>query len=127
MTSTLWVTLRYRDADAALTWLRAIGFTEGEVHRSAEDGSVVEHAELTWPGGGGLMLGTHRESTAWPVEPGHGATYAVTDDVDGAFRAAVDAGGRAVQEPADQDYGGRSATVTDPEGNLWSFGSYRPQ
>jgi uncharacterized glyoxalase superfamily protein PhnB len=29
--------------------------------------------------------------------------------------------------PRDEDYGGRSATVADPEGNLWSFGSYRPQ
>ena len=126
MTTSLWVTLRYRDADAALAWLRAVGFTVGAVHRSTADEKVVEHAELTWPGGGGLMLGTHRASPSWPVEPGGGATYAVTDDVDDAFRAAVEAGGHAVQEPADQDYGGRSATVADPEGNLWSFGSYRP-
>ncbi|GAA4727844.1 VOC family protein [Isoptericola chiayiensis] len=122
----LWVTLRYRDADAALTWLRAVGFTEDVVHRDPDDRSVVQHAQLSWPGGGGLMLGTHRESPGWPVEPGHGATYAVTDDVDRVFEAAVVAGGRAVMKPADQDYGGRSATVADPEGNLWSFGSYRP-
>lgn len=127
MATTLWVTLSYRDADAALGWLRAVGFTEGEVHRSTKDPSVVEHAELSWPGGGGLMLGSHRENPSWPVEPGHGATYAITDDVDGVFEAAVAAGGKAVREPVDQDYGGRSATVTDPEGNLWSFGSYRPR
>ncbi len=27
----------------------------------------------------------------------------------------------------DEEYGGRNATVRDPEGNLWSFGSYRPE
>jgi uncharacterized glyoxalase superfamily protein PhnB len=26
----------------------------------------------------------------------------------------------------DQDYGGRGGSVTDPEGNHWSFGSYQP-
>ncbi|NNU28658.1 VOC family protein [Isoptericola sediminis] len=126
MTTSLWVTLRYADADTALDWLRAVGFTERVVDRDEQDPTVVQHAELEWPGGGGLMLGTHRDSPAWPVEPGHGATYAVTDDVDGTYEAALGAGGRAVAPPADQPYGGRGASVADPEGNLWNFGSYRP-
>jgi uncharacterized glyoxalase superfamily protein PhnB len=122
----LWVTLTYRDADAALAWLNAVGFQERAVHRG-EDPSVVEHAELVWPGGGGVMLGTYRPRPEWPVEPGHGSAYAITDEVDGAYEAALAAGGTAVVPPRDEDYGGRSATVADPEGNLWSFGSYRPQ
>jgi hypothetical protein len=27
----------------------------------------------------------------------------------------------------DTDYGSRDFTVRDPEGNLWAFGTYRPQ
>jgi uncharacterized glyoxalase superfamily protein PhnB len=122
----LWVTLRYRDADAALAWLRAVGFEEHAVHRGP-DPSVVEHAELVWPGGGGVMLGTYRENPDWPVGPGHGSVYAITDEVDDTYEAALAAGARAVMEPRDEDYGGRVGTVADPEGNLWSFGSYRPQ
>jgi uncharacterized glyoxalase superfamily protein PhnB len=26
----------------------------------------------------------------------------------------------------DEDYGSRGYTTRDPEGNLWSFGTYRP-
>jgi uncharacterized glyoxalase superfamily protein PhnB len=29
-------------------------------------------------------------------------------------------------EPTDQEYGSRDFTVRDPEGNLWSFGTYAP-
>jgi uncharacterized glyoxalase superfamily protein PhnB len=30
------------------------------------------------------------------------------------------------RELTDQDYGSREFTARDPEGNLWSFGTYRP-
>ncbi|MBE1876791.1 VOC family protein [Myceligenerans pegani] len=128
MGTRLWVTLKYRDAEQGLAWLKAVGFTERAVYRDDADPAVVHHAELDWPAGGGVMLGTHRESRAeWPDEPGTGSAYAVTDDVDDTFRAAVDAGGTALTEPAERDYGGRECAVRDPEGNLWSFGSYRPE
>jgi uncharacterized glyoxalase superfamily protein PhnB len=31
-----------------------------------------------------------------------------------------------VRELTDQDYGSREFAARDPEGNLWSFGTYRP-
>jgi uncharacterized glyoxalase superfamily protein PhnB len=31
-----------------------------------------------------------------------------------------------VRELADTDHGAREYVARDPEGNLWSFGSYRP-
>ena len=55
-----------------------------------------------------------------------GATCLVTDDPDGAHDAALAAGGRSLRAPVDQDYGGRGASVADPEGNVWSFGDYQP-
>ncbi len=122
----LWHTLRVHDADTMIGWLTAIGFTEHAIHRSEQDPGVVGHAELLWPAGGGLMLGSHREGTEWPARPGTGAAYLVTDDPDRVYQAALAAGGTSRYAPRDQDYGGRTAGVSDPEGNLWSFGSYRP-
>jgi len=121
----LWVTLSYRDADAGLAWLKAVGFTERAVFRDDADPSIVHHAELAWPEGGGVMLGSQRPRPGWPDRAGTGSAYAVTDDVDGTYAAALAAGGSSLREPEDQDYGGRACVVRDPEGNLWSFGSYR--
>jgi uncharacterized glyoxalase superfamily protein PhnB len=42
-------------------------------------------------------------------------------------RAATAAAGAAVPEtPADRPCGGRDYMARDPEGNLWSFGTYDP-
>ncbi|WP_284294625.1 hypothetical protein [Luteimicrobium album] len=72
------------------------------------------------------MFGTFRENPARPKQPGGGAGYAVTD-VDGTHAAALAAGGASLRPPEDQDYGGRSAAVTDPEGSIGSFCSSRPE
>ena len=45
--------------------------------------------------------------------------------VDALYERAVAAGATVVRKPEDQDYGGRGCTLRDPEGNQWSFGSYR--
>jgi uncharacterized glyoxalase superfamily protein PhnB len=126
MTIGIWPTLTFTDADAGIAWLKAIGFTEKEIHRDPDDPTVVVHAEMLWPTGGGVMFGSDRPNPDWPTQAGHSAAYLVTDDVDGVFAAALDAGAKPLREPRDEAYGGRGATVTDPEGNLWSFGSYAP-
>jgi uncharacterized glyoxalase superfamily protein PhnB len=118
----LWPTLVLRDPDAMLGWLTAIGFVENAVYR---DEGVLVHGELLWPAGGGVMLGAERDNPRWPAQAGRAATYLVTDDVDAVFEAATRAGADTVQRPEDGDQG-RSAAVADPEGNLWSFGSYAP-
>jgi uncharacterized glyoxalase superfamily protein PhnB len=38
----------------------------------------------------------------------------------------VAAGARVVRELEDMPYGSREYSVRDPEGNLWSFGTYDP-
>jgi uncharacterized glyoxalase superfamily protein PhnB len=120
----VWVSLTYRDADAAMSWFKAVGFTENAVYRDENDPSEVSHAEYLWPGGGGIMFGTYRERPTWPKQPGTGAAYVVTDDVDGVYAAALAAGASSLDEPHDEPYG-RSAAVADPEGNIWSFGNYQ--
>ena len=119
----VWPTLTLRDPDAMIGWLAAIGFVENALYRDEAGGLV--HGELLWPAGGGLMLGAERDNPRWPAQAGRAATYLVTDDVDAVFDAATRGGAGTVQRPEDGDQG-RSAAVTDPEGNLWSFGSYAP-
>jgi uncharacterized glyoxalase superfamily protein PhnB len=119
----LWPTLTLRNVDAMTAWLGTLGFVENAMFR--DESGVLLHGELLWPAGGGLMVGAERENPRWPARAGGGATYLVTEDVDGVFEAATRAGAGTVQRPQDGDQG-RSAAVTDPEGNLWAFGDYSP-
>jgi uncharacterized glyoxalase superfamily protein PhnB len=122
----VWPTLRARDARALICFLtEAFGFTETAVYA---DGDTVHHAELSWPPGGGIMLGSARPSEAgepFPSQPGTFGAYVVTDDPDGLFARATAAGARVIRELYDTDYGSRDFAVLDPEGNRWSFGTYR--
>ncbi len=73
------------------------------------------------------MLGTSNDDS--PVTgPGRSSAYCVTltdDDVDAIHQRTVALGGTSVRPPVDQPYGGRGCSVADPEGNQWSFGTYR--
>ena len=123
----LWPTLSFRDTDAMIAWLHAIGFTEHATYRDESDPSLVVHAEMLWPGGGGIMFGSHGVGADdLGLQPGSGSAYLVTDDPDAVFAAAIKAGGTQVRPMTDQDYGGRGGSVVDPEGNHWSFGDYQP-
>jgi uncharacterized glyoxalase superfamily protein PhnB len=48
------------------------------------------------------------------------------EDVEAHCRRAKDAGARIVRELAETDYGSREYMCRDPEGYVWSFGTYRP-
>jgi uncharacterized glyoxalase superfamily protein PhnB len=52
--------------------------------------------------------------------------YLVVDDPDAHHTTARAAGATVVRELQDTDYGSREYSVRDPEGNLWSFGTYDP-
>ncbi|MET8518876.1 VOC family protein [Nocardioides sp. NPDC004968] len=117
-----WQSMAFRDAEAMMTWLSAIGFVE---HSTYREGGIVAHAEWLWPGGGGLMFGQVREGGSLKVTGGSGV-YLIDQDPDALFDKAVAAGATVDRPMVDQDYGGRGGTVTDPEGNSWSFGSYQP-
>jgi uncharacterized glyoxalase superfamily protein PhnB len=49
----------------------------------------------------------------------------VTDDPDGLFARATAAGAEVISGLHETDYGSRDFAVRDPEGNRWSFGTYR--
>ena len=120
-----WHTMTFRDAEAMMAWLAAVGFVEHATYRDEADPAVVVHAEWMWPGGGGLMFGSQRRDGV-VSNVGGAAAYLVVDDPDATFDRAVAAGATVVRAMQDEDYGGRGGSVEDPEGNHWSFGSYQP-
>ena len=129
MRPNLFPALRYRDADAALAFLTStFGFAEKDVYRG-EDGSVA-HAELRL-GAGIIMLGQYSDRGWLGGEPpnplaGTISIYAVVPDPDAHHARARETGATIVRELEDMPYGSREYSARDPEGNLWSFGTYDP-
>jgi uncharacterized glyoxalase superfamily protein PhnB len=117
--------LRYKDARKAIDWLeQAFGFKAVAVHEG-EDGTVA-HAELAFGDDGMVMLGTDRDDDKFGSHAGQAWLYVVIDDPDAHYAQAKAAGAEIVRELEDQDYGSRDYSARDFEGNLWSFGTYRP-
>ena len=123
----VWPSLRARDARALIKFLvDAFGFEETVVYA---DGDVVHHAQLSWPEGGGIMLGSARDEQGGEqggaTNPGAFGAYVVTDQPDALYERARKAGAQITAKPHDTDYGSRDFAAQDPEGNRWSFGTYR--
>ncbi len=53
--------------------------------------------------------------------------YVAVDDPDALHARAKAAGAKIEMELRDTDYGSRDFACRDPEGNLWSFGTYWPK
>jgi uncharacterized glyoxalase superfamily protein PhnB len=126
---TVWPILHYDDTDAALRFLvDVLGFREALAVRD-DDGDII-HAELRWPSGGAVLFGStkHTDSIHGGMRPGTSAMYVPTREVDATHRRASAAGAEVVQPPMNTRFGsGASAyafTVRDPEGYLWTFGTY---
>ncbi|MDN5787826.1 VOC family protein [Pseudorhodobacter sp.] len=125
----LFPTMRCRDADRMMRWLvEVLGFSEHFAHR---DKGIVEHAQMA-RGSSILMLGQSRDDD-YGKQVGDldgrrtDALYLAVDDVDAVF-AKVKASGAAIEAALrDTDYGSREFACRDPEGNLWSIGTYWPK
>jgi uncharacterized glyoxalase superfamily protein PhnB len=118
----VWPTLRARDARALIRFLvDVVGFDETAVYGEGDD---VHHAQLSWPPGGGIMLGSVRDD-AWALQPGTFGAYVVAENIDALYERVTAAGADIIRKPEDTDYGSREFALRDPEGNLWSFGTYR--
>jgi uncharacterized glyoxalase superfamily protein PhnB len=121
---TIYPAIRYNDARAAIEFLTtALGFVTHAVHES-EDGKIA-HAELRH-GDGMIMLGERRSDDDDRFDTGRVVTYVVVDDPDAVHDHAKSAGAEIVFELTDQPYGSRDFAAADPEGNIWSFGTYNP-
>lgn len=125
--------MSYRDPNAAIEWLgKAFGFAPHAVYK--DDAGTVVHAELTC-GAGMIMIGPvgkgdfGQRFMTTPEKAGGRCTqavYVIVDDVDAHHARAAAAGAEIVMPPKDEDYGGRNYAARDPDGHVWSFGSYDP-
>ena len=124
MPSTIIPCLRYTDAPAAIDFLcNAFGFTRHAVYADDTDKSVVHHAQLTL-GDGMVMLGSAPRGEAAVTTL---SVYVHVPDADAHCAHATEAGAAITTPPHDNDgYPGRGYAARDPEGNVWSFGSYDP-
>ena len=118
---TVWGAFQANDARAMIDFLVALGFEATAVYG---DDETVHHAQLDWPEGGGVMLGSHKPD-GFSVPPGGAGFYVVTADPRAVHERAVGAGAEISRELNEPDQGGWEFGLRDPEGNQWSFGSYR--
>ena len=116
-------TLRYQNAKGAIEFLeRAFGFERKAVMET--DDSTIGHAELTH-GHGMVMIGSTGMGDP-QFDTGHASIYVVVDDPDALHDRARAAGADVSRGLTDMDYGSREFSALDPEGNVWTFGTYDP-
>jgi len=124
----IWAALNYADAEAGIAFLiDVLGFTSQIVVPGEAPGEVV-HSQLVWPEGGIVQAATaNRDGNLFSERPiGTESLYVVTADPGAVYERCVAAGVEMVLEPESPDYdpAGMNFTIRDPEGNLWSFGTY---
>ena len=125
----IYPTFRYRDPKGMIDWLqRALGFT---LRVKYGEGNEVHHAELAL-GSSIIMLGQVREDAfggivGAPGDNGGKSVYVAVADADALCERARAAGATILEGPIDRDYGSRDFICADPEGNVWSFGTYWPK
>ncbi|MGA9944447.1 MAG: VOC family protein [Candidatus Cybelea sp.] len=128
---TIYPSVRYNDGKAAIAWLKSVlGFEEREVY--AGDGDTIAHAQLQLAGNL-IMLGSVKNDP-YGTNPKNlggvteGIYIALSDaDIDTSYARAKAAGAEIIRELEDTEYGSHEFGVRDPEGHIWSFGTYRPQ
>ncbi len=121
--------LRYQDAAAAIDWLGAAFGFEPMLVIPGPDGTVG-HAELRL-GPGVIMVGSAKEDALGMGSPRDlGAVtqgvYVYVADLDAHHARAAAASAEMVYCLRDTDYGSREYGARDPEGHLWTFGTYYP-
>jgi uncharacterized glyoxalase superfamily protein PhnB len=92
------------------------------------------HSQLTF-GNGMIMVGSVISGTPvskllkQPDEIGGAETqtpYLVVSEIDTIYASAKIAGATMVIDLAEKEHGGKAFTCSDPEGHVWSVGTYDP-
>ncbi len=125
----LWPCLHARNARALISFYEeAFGFTVNAL--MAGEGDRIEHAELHWPLGGGIMLASEKSPASdepWKLQPGAFGAYLVCDNPAQLLERATAHGAVVIEPLATTHYGSIQFSVLDPEENRWSFGTYLSQ
>jgi len=114
------------DAAAAIEYYKTAFGARERVRMEGPDGKIG-HAELEI-GDSLVMLSDPfpQASTTPPKELGgtSAGIFLYVEDVDAVVKQAVDAGATVAMEVADQFWGDRFGSITDPFGHLWSIATH---
>ncbi len=130
--STIFPALKYNDAQAAIDWLQeAFGFSTHLVVPGEKE--KIAHAQLIYDNAM-IMLGStgNGEFDKYMKCPGDlrgintQSAYIVVTEIDAHYARAKAAGAKIILDIKDEEYGGRGYTCQDPQGVIWSFGTYNP-
>src|SRR5687768_11284970 len=114
------------DAAEAIEYYKKVFGANERVRMDAPD-NRIGHAELEI-GGSLVMLSDPfpQSSTRSPKELGGTSVsiFMYVEDVDAFVKKAVDAGANVVMEIADQFWGDRFGTISDPFGHIWSVATH---
>ena len=119
--------LTYRDVRRALAWLETAFGIHGQplAPPDTSDNASIEHA-LIHLGSATILVESERPDELHGPHVGRGWTYVAVSDADTHHARARAEGARVLSEPHDFGDGYRGYSVTDPEGNLWTFGTANP-
>jgi uncharacterized glyoxalase superfamily protein PhnB len=124
----IWAALNLADAPAGIAFMVDVLGFEPQIIVTGDDPSVIEHSQLRWPEGGIVQAASAaRPGNVFSDRPtGAGNLYVVTADPLAVYNRCAAAGVEVISEPETPDYdpGGLVFSIRDPEGNLWSFGTY---
>jgi PhnB protein len=114
------------DAERAIEYYTK-AFGAKEVVRMSAPGGKIGHAELEI-GDSRIMLSDPfpQASTRPPKDLGgtSASVFMYVEDVDALVKQATDAGATVTMEVADQFWGDRFGTITDPFGHVWSIATH---
>ena len=95
-------------------------FDARELRRHTEPDGRIRHAEVCIRDSV-IMIGERPGAAPPPA-----SLHVYVQDVDRTYQRALSAGARSIVAPREQDYGDRTAGVTDPSGTTWWIGTHRP-
>jgi len=118
--------LAVEDAARAIEYYtKAFGAKE-VVHMDAPNGQIG-HAELQIGDSRVMLADPFPQSSTRPPKELGGTSVSVfmyVEDVDALVKQAVDAGATVTMEVADQFWGDRFGTITDPFGHVWNVATH---
>ena len=113
-------------AEAIEFYKRALGARE-LMRIPGPDGTHVMHAEIE-VGNSKIMLADESPEMGCRAPASVGSVssslYVYVEDVDKAFRRAVEAGAKALMPPTDMFWGDRFGQVEDPSGHRWGLATH---
>jgi len=110
-----------KDGPALLEFAKQ-AFGAEEISRSIGSAGGL-HGEIRI-GDSMLMVGGGIPGREFRATPSTIALHVYVKDIDAVYQRAVEAGGISLSEPAEMEYGERSAGIKDPAGNFWYIATH---